>query len=244
MTTSPRRITESHIITSSNRHAHVLSRARTPIWTQCWKPCSDGLMPWMRHGWRVDGLTARWPHVSTASRQHGFPRSRCFNHLRSWRFAWLSHWPPGTESMANQRDDDRKMHDDKWTKWRKVRNQWGIRSFLVIWIPSNLPSGSWGWRPRSYRSCDLSIREWQSREHILSIPVSLVVPTVIRLQFCSSWTFMALWHLSQIASMVSRAKFAKRNILWFSHSHTFHRHYINIRNAPFPPLPAIAVPAP
>lgn len=116
-------------------------------------------------------------------------------------------WVIGLQELnqwLNQRDDDRKMHDDKWTKWR---NQWGIRSFLVIWIPSNLPSGYWGWRPRSYRSCDL-IREWQSREHVLSIPVSLVVPTVIRLQFCSSWTFMALWNLRQIASMVSRAKFA------------------------------------
>ena len=124
-------------------------------------------------------------------------------------------WVIGLQELnqrLNQRDDDRKMHDDKWTKWR---NQWGISEesvrnqvILVIWIPSNLSSGSWGWRPRSYRSCDLSIREWQSREHVLSIPVSLVVPTVIRLQFCSSWTFIALWNLSQIASMVSLAKLA------------------------------------
>ena len=59
--------TQNHRITSSNRHAHVLSRARTPIWTQCWKPCSDGLMPWMRHGWRVDGTVATCEHsISTA----------------------------------------------------------------------------------------------------------------------------------------------------------------------------------
>ena len=146
MTTSPHRITESHIITSSNRHAHVLSRARTPIWTQCWKPCSDGLMPWMRHGWRVDGLTG-WRVDGLTGWRHG--GHMWAQHLDSMASPGVvasttcgaddsPGWVIGLQELnqwLNQRDGDRKMHDDKWTKWR---NQWGIseesvRNQVIFW---------------------------------------------------------------------------------------------------------------